>query len=51
MQTFKITEDEFVQVEGGEASASASKNVKGETYETSPSADGGAEGTRKRPRE
>ena len=51
MQTFKITEDEFVQVEGGEASASASKNVKGEAYETSPSADGGAEGTRKRPRE
>ncbi|XP_018510164.1 uncharacterized protein LOC108870103 isoform X2 [Brassica rapa] len=36
-ETFKITADEFVQVEGGEASASASKNVKGEAYETSPS--------------
>ncbi|CAF1832237.1 unnamed protein product [Brassica oleracea var. botrytis] len=50
-ETFKTTEDEFVQVEGGEASASASKNVKGEANEPSPSSDGGAEGTRKRPRE
>ncbi|KAG2288817.1 hypothetical protein Bca52824_048421 [Brassica carinata] len=48
-ETFKTTEDEFVQVEGGEASASASKNVKGEANEPSPSSDGGAEGTRKRP--
>ncbi|KAF3590509.1 hypothetical protein DY000_02020872 [Brassica cretica] len=50
-ETFKTIEDEFVQVEGGEASASASKNVKGEANEPSPSSDGGAEGTRKRPRE
>ncbi|XP_013617424.1 PREDICTED: uncharacterized protein LOC106323927 [Brassica oleracea var. oleracea] len=50
-ETFKTTEDEYVQVEGGEASASASKNVKGEANESCPSADGGAEGTRKRLRE
>ncbi|KAG2273611.1 hypothetical protein Bca52824_056166 [Brassica carinata] len=50
-ETFKTTEDEYVQVEGGEASASASKNVKGEANEPSPFADGGAEGTRKHLRE
>ncbi|KAG2282357.1 hypothetical protein Bca52824_053577 [Brassica carinata] len=50
-ETFKTTEDEYVQVEGGEASASSSKNVKGEANEPSPSADGGAEGTLKRLRE
>lgn len=39
---FKTTEDEYIQVEGGEASASDSKNVKDEANEPSSSADGGA---------
>ncbi|WZZ64946.1 hypothetical protein YC2023_076316 [Brassica napus] len=39
------------EVEGGEASASDSKNVKDEANEPSSSADGGAQGTRKHRRE
>ncbi|XP_013584766.1 PREDICTED: uncharacterized protein LOC106293643 [Brassica oleracea var. oleracea] len=49
-ETFKTSEDQFVQVEGGEASASASNKIRGEDNEPNPSTPGGKESGRKRPR-
>ncbi|KAG2269284.1 hypothetical protein Bca4012_071582 [Brassica carinata] len=49
-ETFKTSEAQFVQVEGGEASASASNKIRGEDNEPNPSAPGGKESGRKRPK-
>lgn len=50
-ETFKTNEAEFVQVEGGEASASGSNNAGDEEKERSPSGAGGKGSSHKRVRE
>ncbi|WZZ16803.1 hypothetical protein YC2023_109892 [Brassica napus] len=50
-ETFKTNEDQFLQVEGGEPSASASVKATGEGNEPNPPACGVKESGRKRPHE